>query len=273
MLSKRILSAVILVPLVIWAVLALDTTRFALAVLLAVLPAAWEWSALVPLRGNIPRGLYVLATAVLVATVWRFAGQERLVDLLLWVALAWWLIALFWITHPDAGRRRGLSSLLVKAVVGWLLLVSTWLALVVLHSRPDHGPEWVLFVLALVWVADSGAYFAGRQWGRRKLAPQVSPGKSWEGVYGALAACAVYALLIAWALGVQGRDLASFLLVCLLTVLFSIAGDLLESLMKRQQDVKDSGTLIPGHGGVLDRIDSLLAAVPIFTLGLRWVDL
>ena len=152
-------------------------------------------------------------------------------------------------------------------------MVSTWLALVVLHSRPDQGPHWVLFLLVLVWVADSGAFFAGRQFGRTKLAPKVSPGKTWEGVFGALIACALFAFGYARFLELQGLALTGFILISLVTVLFSVAGDLLESLLKRQHGVKDSGTLIPGHGGILDRIDSLFAAAPIFLFGLRWIEL
>jgi phosphatidate cytidylyltransferase len=131
----------------------------------------------------------------------------------------------------------------------------------------------VLYVLVLVWVADSGAFFAGRQFGRNKLAPRVSPGKTWEGVIGALVACSLFAFGYAQFIDLQGSALTGFILVCLVTVLFSIAGDLLVSLMKRQQGVKDTGTLIPGHGGILDRIDSLLAAAPVFLLGIRWVEL
>ncbi len=271
MLKQRILSALVMVPLVVAAVLLLDNAWFALVMLVVVLLGAWEWGTLIPLHGTPARSLFMGATALLLVPVWHFASREAVVDALLYTALGWWLVALFWISRPGAGGQPWLA--VVKACIGWLLLASTWLALVVLHARPDHGPWWVLFVLALVWVADSGAYFSGRRWGRRKLAPAVSPGKTWEGVYGALAVCTLYTVAAAWAFGMQGRDLAGFLLICLVTVLFSIAGDLFESLMKRQQGIKDSGTLIPGHGGILDRIDSLLAAVPIFTLGLRWVDL
>ena len=152
-------------------------------------------------------------------------------------------------------------------------MLSTWLALVVLHSRPDQGPHWVLYLLVLVWVADSGAFFAGRQFGRTRLAPKVSPGKTWEGVLGGLTACALFAFGYAHYLELQGAVLTGFVLVSLVTVLFSVAGDLLESLLKRQRGVKDSGTLIPGHGGILDRIDSLFAAAPVFLLGLRWIEL
>jgi phosphatidate cytidylyltransferase len=272
-LKYRILSALVLVPLVVLAVLKLDVGSFALLAALAVMLGGWEWSALIPLRQPLLRAGYLLLLLGLLALVWKFAQLELLVNVALWLAMLWWLFALFWISRPQLGGGETVSHSVMKAALGIGLLVSTWLALVVMHSRPDQGPHWVLYVLVLVWVADSGAFFAGRQWGQTRLAPQVSPGKTWEGVFGALVACSLYAVGYAWYLGLQGAVLTSFVLVCLVTVLFSIAGDLLESLMKRQRGVKDSGTLIPGHGGILDRIDSLLAAAPVFLFGLRWIDL
>ncbi len=129
----------------------------------------------------------------------------------------------------------------------------------------------MLFLLVLIWIADSGAYFAGRRWGRVKLAPAVSPGKTREGVYGALAGAMLCALALAWMRPEIGAALVTIPL-CLLTCLVSVAGDLFESLIKRQAGVKDSGTLLPGHGGVLDRIDSLTAAAPVFVFGLMWLE-
>jgi phosphatidate cytidylyltransferase len=272
-LKQRFISALIAVPLVVVLVLKLNLSGFALVAALAMLIAAWEWSALIPLHHPATRIAYLLLTLFCLAVIWNFAQSELLVDVVLWAALAWWLFVLYWITRPALGGEATLAHALGKALLGLGLMVSTWLALVVLHSRPDQGPHWVLYALVLVWVADSGAFFAGRQFGRNKLAPRVSPGKTWEGVIGALVACSLFAFGYAQFIDLQGSALAGFILVCLVTVLFSIAGDLLVSLMKRQQGVKDTGTLIPGHGGILDRIDSLLAAAPVFLLGIRWVEL
>jgi phosphatidate cytidylyltransferase len=272
-LKYRIISALLLVPLVVLAVLRLDLANFALLAALAMLLGAWEWSGLIPLREPLARAGYVVLTLALLAATWMFARLEGLVNAVLWLAVIWWLFALFWISRPQLGSGLGLAHTLIKGALGVGLFITTWLALVVLHSRPDQGPHWVLYVLVLVWIADSGAYFAGRKWGHTRLAPAVSPGKTWEGVLGALFACSLYAIGYAWFLGLHGAVLASFVLVCLVTVMFSIAGDLLESLMKRQRGVKDSGALIPGHGGILDRIDSLLAAAPVFAFGLRWIQL
>jgi phosphatidate cytidylyltransferase len=272
-LRQRILSALILVPLVVIGVLFTNQSAFAMLVALAMLLAAWEWSALIPLPGRPARISYLVLTSALTAVVWYFAESEIFVNSLLWLAMAWWLFVLFWITRPDIGSELNTRHVISKAVLGLGLLTSTWLALVVLHGRPDDGAHWVLYVLVLVWVADSGAFFAGKTFGRNKLAPTVSPGKTWEGVFGALVACALFAFGYARFLELKGAAFSSFILVCLVTVLFSIAGDLLESLIKRQRGVKDSGTLIPGHGGMLDRIDSLLAAAPVFLFGLRWIEL
>lgn len=273
MLKLRILSALVLVPLVILAVLRLDLSGFAMVTAVAVLLGAWEWGPLVPLRSLPTRAVFIVASLVVVVLLWQFAQSETLVNTVLWVAMGGWILMLFWITAPALGREETPPHSTFKYFLGIAVLASTWLALVVLHSRPDEGPRWVLFLLFLIWFADSGAYFAGRQWGKTKLAPEVSPGKTWEGVMGALTVCALFAFGFGRYVGLQGAMLASFTLVCLVTVLFSVAGDLLESLLKRHHGVKDSGTMIPGHGGVLDRIDSLLAAAPVFLFGLRWIEL
>jgi phosphatidate cytidylyltransferase len=272
-LKQRIVSALILVPLVVLSVLKLSQGSFALLLAFAMMLAAWEWSSLVPLRSMTARLLFVLLTLCLLIVVWNLAASELLVNIVLWMAMAWWLFVLFWITQPMLGSGETFGHAIFKSLLGIGLLLSTWLAFVVLHSRPDQGPQWVLYVLFLIWIADSGAFFSGRYWGRNKLAPAVSPGKTWEGVLGALVISSMFAFGYARFIDLRGAALASFVLVCFVTVLFSIAGDLLESLLKRQHGVKDSGSLIPGHGGILDRIDSLMAAAPVFLFSLRWVDL
>ena len=268
MLKQRILTALILIPLVVWAVLQLPTHWFAVLLAVLVLMGAWEWSNLAGLDAPMARSLYVSLLALALWLAWWWHAQP-LAQGVLALACVGWVLALAWIGRPDFAR----AQRLFKAVVGFWVLVPAWLGLVLLHGHPGPGPQLVLFLMVLIWVADSGAYFAGRRWGHTKLAPRVSPGKTWEGVYGALAACALVALLGAWWMEGSVRELISFLLICLVTILFSIAGDLLESLMKRQRGIKDSGRLLPGHGGVLDRVDSLTAAAPVFVLGLYWTEL
>jgi phosphatidate cytidylyltransferase len=160
------------------------------------------------------------------------------------------------------------ASRLLKTIQGALVLGPAWLSLVLLHGAGRHSRLIVVLLFLLVWTADIAAYFSGRRWGRAKLSPRISPGKTWAGLYGALIATQVVAL--AWALfdNIQGIDMLLFLILCLITVLTSVLGDLQVSLLKRSIHVKDSGNLLPGHGGVLDRIDSLTAAAPVFVTGL-----
>lgn len=268
MLRQRILTALVLIPLVILAVLQLPTQQFAALLAVLVLMGAWEWSNLAGLASPVSRVAYVALVVLALWLAWWWHGQPVAQGILV-LAFAGWVLALAWIGRPDFAR----GNRLFKLVTGLWVLVPAWLGLVLLHAHPAIGPQLVLFLMVLIWVADSGAFFAGRRWGRHKLAPSVSPGKTWEGVYGALAACALVALLGAWWMEGSPRELVSFLLICLVTILFSIAGDLFESLMKRQRGIKDSGQLLPGHGGVLDRVDSLTAAAPVFVLGLYWTEL
>lgn len=273
MLRQRIASALVMVPLVSLGVLYLQPAAFAAVAALIMLAAAWEWSALVPLRARAARIAFLAGAAAAIVIAWYCARNESFVNGVLWVAMAWWLFVLFWVSRPLLGSEASARHTIGKVVLGLGLLVSTWLALVVLHSRPDQGPHWVLYVMVLVWVADSSAFFVGKAIGSTKLAPTVSPGKTWEGVFGALLGSAVFAVGYARFVDLSGARFSSFILICLVTVLFSVVGDLLESLLKRQRGVKDSGTLIPGHGGILDRIDSLLAAAPVFLFGMRWIGL
>jgi phosphatidate cytidylyltransferase len=152
------------------------------------------------------------------------------------------------------------------------VLLGPWLALVHLHAAAPRGPELVLFLLLLIWTADVAAFFAGRRWGQAKLTPAVSPGKTRVGVYGALLGAALAALALAWWLRLVPALTAAAVAICVATAFVSVVGDLFESLVKRRRGVKDSGRLLPGHGGILDRIDSLTAAAPMFTLGILWLE-
>ncbi len=140
--------------------------------------------------------------------------------------------------------------------------------MVLLHGGRGDGVYLVLFLLVMIWIADSAAYFSGRRWGKTRLAGRISPGKSWEGVFGALFATSAFSLAAASFKDMQGTEILVFLFICLVTVSASILGDLMESMIKRQSGLKDSGSLLPGHGGVLDRMDSLTAAAPVFLSGL-----
>lgn len=263
MLWQRLLTAALLIPLLVWADYALASRYFALLIAAIILYGAWEWARLTGFARLFQRLGYVLLAA---AALWG-AAQLPL-QLILWVALAWWTIALLWVLRFPRDERMWSQRALASAA-GILVLVPAWRALSALHE--DYGPHAVLFLLGMIWLADSAAYFAGSRWGRRKLAPLVSPGKTWEGVYGAVAAALLAALAGGFLAGLDAGAYALFALLCLATVAISIVGDLFKSMYKRHAKVKDSGTLFPGHGGVLDRIDSLTAATPLFVLGLIYM--
>lgn len=272
MLKWRLLSAALLVPLVVLGVLRLPAPAFA-ALLGAVLVAAsWEWSRLVPLSGYPARMLYSAAIAGLLALTW-WAGPDRLVIYLLVAAGCWWLFVLYWLTHPQRCAVNSTPCVVLKLLAGALVSVPPWAALVVLHRHGSNGPLLTLLLLVMIWLADSGAYFAGRRWGRHKLAPLISPGKTREGLYGGLLASLLFAGIASWWYSHSPSWTLSFVLVALPAMLFSVVGDLLESMMKRQSGIKDSGSLIPGHGGIFDRIDSLVAAAPVFLAGFLWLAL
>jgi phosphatidate cytidylyltransferase len=181
--------------------------------------------------------------------------------------MLWWLVVLVRASRFNADQPfSGLS--LIQLFEGIVVLIPAWMALVLIHRLPQDGPRMLAFLLILIWSADIGAYFSGRRWGRIKLAPRVSPGKTREGVYGAMVGAVICGLVLAWW---QHWGLLGYLyavILCLITSLVSILGDLFVSMLKRLRGVKDSGTLLPGHGGLLDRIDSLTAASPLFLFGL-----
>lgn len=242
---------------------------------------AWEWGPLMGFANKRRRLAFVGITSILIATLWHFLPLEQLwhapkllleqANIVLWLAVAWWLLSAgltflyprystFWSSHRS-----------VRGIFGCLTLIPTWLAFMVLRSSDYqvdsyHGAQLLMFLLLMVWSADVGAYFVGKSIGKRKLLPNVSPGKTLEGFLGGVIfACVMVAVagyIIDW-------SIAQYRVVIPVTILIttiSVLGDLNESMFKRQAGVKDSGTILPGHGGVLDRIDSLTATAPIYAL-------
>ncbi|HKE39757.1 MAG TPA: phosphatidate cytidylyltransferase [Casimicrobiaceae bacterium] len=270
MLKTRILTAVVLIPLVLLALFGLGTRGWGLVALAIVVIAAGEWAGLASFRP--PFAILFVAAVLLIGATLLFAGVADFTDEKGWpdallvsvcgtTTLFWLFIAPMWLY---SGWR--VTSAPVLALLGWLLLLATWVAVVQVRAR---GPWLLLALMAIVWIADTAAYFAGRRFGRHKLAPSISPGKTWEGVAGAMIAVAAYALVLL-ALAESGglvhsvtpAAAAAWIVLALLLASLSIVGDLFESHLKRQRGVKDSGRLLPGHGGVLDRIDALIAAMP-----------
>lgn len=268
MLSTRILTALILVPLVLAALFLLPPKGWGAVTLVAIVAAAIEWANLAGYRK--PMWLLFVTGTLLIGLnllLSPSSGFDRgwpdgiVLAVCGPAALFWLLVAPLWLRYNWKPAPR-----LAMAVVGWLVLIGAWVALAQLQAR---SPWLVLAAMAIVWIADTAAYFSGRAFGRRKLAPTISPGKTWEGVYGALAAVAVYALTLVpfareagYTREVSAIAVTVWVACALALTALSVAGDLFESLLKRHAGVKDSGNLLPGHGGVLDRVDALLAAMP-----------
>ena len=256
MIRQRVISAVVIAVLLVAAVLWLPRWWSAAALSLVLAAAAWEWSGFVG-TGALQRAAFMLLTGLACALWWELSAASEVV---LWLALAFWSATLLWVfLWPRMGRTAVFAA-------GVLALSFAWCALVRMRVDWDRGSHAVMYALLIVWLADSGAYFAGRTWGVRKLAPSVSPRKTWAGLWGGLAACALLAVA---ASVVEGLPMLPLLAVTVAVGAYSVVGDLIESLCKRFAGLKDSGALIPGHGGVLDRFDSLLAAAPLLMLGIE----
>jgi phosphatidate cytidylyltransferase len=264
-LQARIVTALLLAALVILVLLYLSPKVAAVLIAIAIFAAGWEWAGFAHLTSAPARFGYAASVVLVLAGAEVLARDPARLELLLRGAALWWLVAFVWLAaRAQAGGR------LAATIVGFLVLVPAGLGLAHLVALQPNGQVLLLYLLVLIAAADVGAYFGGRAFGRRKLAPHVSPGKTWEGfAAGMLAAAAV---------GVAGALLFEvpfwpWLFLCELVALVSVIGDLTESMFKRHVGLKDSGSLLPGHGGVLDRIDSLTAAAPTFLLGLMALGL
>lgn len=273
MLNRRILTALVLVPLLTAALFYFTTFWVALLFGVFILVGAWEWGALAGLVTPMQRGFYAVGlTSFGALTVIALLRDPSSVVPLLGAAVLWWLwvfVELLRHSSPDDGW---LATRMGRLVSGFCTLVPAWAAPLYLHAVDPSSPALLLFLFVLVWTADSAAYFFGWAFGRRKLAPRISPGKTVEGVLGGLGAVALLAYAcgtIIWRL--EGALLYAWLGVGLIAAAMSVVGDLAESKLKRTAGVKDSGRILPGHGGVLDRIDAFTAAAPVFVFG--WVFL
>ena len=265
MLKQRIITALVLLPFALAGFFLLDGTWFALFIGLVVTLGGGLWARLAGVAAQPARVGYALLVAVSLFALYRVPA---LAPWLLWLGVGWWAVATAMVfNYPASSRYWG--GPFGKLLIGLLILLPAWQGLQLLKQWPEAN-LLILAVMVLVWGADIGAYFSGRRFGKRKLAPRVSPGKSWEGVIGGqlatLAICLVVGLYRGWSVG----DLLLAMAGTVAVVLISVVGDLTESMFKRQAGLKDSSNLLPGHGGVLDRIDSLTAAIPLFA-ALLWL--
>lgn len=260
MLKTRITTAVI--ALVILGVVLFIVPALLAKVLIAfvILLGAWEWSGFLETQNQSGRYVFVSIIAALMAAVMFVLPQQSY--LALQVACIWWPVAFVWILFFPTP-----IPAVVRWICGVLVLLPVFVAMETLY---DRSPQFLLLSLLIVWAADIGGYFCGKMFGRVKLAPSISPGKTWEGVVGGLAVVSI--LAVAWA-RFDDQQISVVLPFFLALAAISVVGDLTVSMFKRTAGVKDSGTLFPGHGGVLDRIDSLAATAPLFALGLVWLGL
>lgn len=263
MIKYRFITALVLAPLVIVGVLFLPSPWFTLLWGLVIAVAAWEWAGISGLQGWIGRSAFLLALGLPMVLARHWAPYA--IDWLMYPVLAWWILVGVALRAQPQRLLAFQFPLVLKLSLGWFLLLAAWILFIWLWR--NFGPAQALYLLVLISFADIAAYFIGQRWGFTKLLPEISPGKTVEGLYGALAVATLVALAAALWFRFEPVQIADFVMLSLVTVVVSVCGDLFESLLKRQRGVKDSGSLLPGHGGVLDRIDSLLAGVAVFYTG------
>ena len=273
MTKTRVIAALVMAPVAIAAILLLPTQWLVALVALVFLVGLWEWFKLAEIDDTLSRTVLLVANLLLmVLLVWASAGSMVLFQIVTLVGVAWWCLALLWLRFFNFASDHETYARVFKLAAGTLAVIPAWCALGLIHASQPNGHLWLFTALSIVWAADSGAYFAGRAFGgklfgSRKLAPRISPNKTIEGLLGGLVAGVACGLFFASLAGMTMAQVPAVALVAVATVLFSVIGDLFESLLKRHVGAKDSGNLIPGHGGILDRIDGVLAALPIFALG------
>ena len=259
-LRQRVITALLLAGLVVGALLGLPGHAAAGAIALVMLAGAWEWATFAGLSSTAGRLGYVALVATAIGLLWTASHDGTSLRAILVLTMLWWLAGLLWLLF--ASRRGGPVA---AGLAGLAVLAPAAVGLARLVLIEPQGREMLFFLLVLTAAADVGAFFGGRCFGRRKLAPEVSPGKTWEGLMSGMLAASLAATGGALLLG---QPLLPWLGLCLAVALVSVVGDLVESMFKRRTGLKDSGSWLPGHGGVLDRIDSLTAAAPAFVLGL-----
>lgn len=266
MLKTRIITALILAPIAIGGIFFLPPLGFALFTGVIISIGAWEWANMSGISGQGGRVAYGALVAAVLYGLINVPAVE-----VLWLSLVWWFLCFMLVrSYPKGSEKWG--GVPARAIMGLFVLVPAWVGLNHLRTGGlsfgsiDNNLLLILYVFCVVWVADIGAYFAGRAFGKAKLAPRVSPGKSWAGVWGGLAAVGVFAAVASMLASASGSDTLLLVVASLITGLVSVLGDLLESMLKRFRGIKDSSQLLPGHGGIMDRIDSLTAAIPVFAL-------
>jgi phosphatidate cytidylyltransferase len=273
MLKQRVITGLIMAGIFLAAIIFLPLPGLALLLGILVSMGAWEWTRLAGLNSSVARVFYVLVLVAVLGAFYSYCqlgndpSQEQ-VQPILGVACLWWSFAMLWVKGYPASAVLW-RTVAMRCLMGQLILAPAWMSAVFLLSFPRGGMLLVVMVL-VVAAADIGAYFSGKRFGKHKLAVLVSPAKTWEGFWGGIICCVLLAVLLWYLLPDQAAhiSLSSVVAVTVTTALASVVGDLTVSMVKRESGVKDSGSLLPGHGGMLDRLDSLCGAAPVFALGL-----
>jgi phosphatidate cytidylyltransferase len=281
LLKQRIITALILAPAAILAIFYLPLAYFAALLMVIIGIGAWEWGPLMGVVDKTKRLIFTAVTIILTSGVWALLSPSDLwlnskelhnyALILLWIAVAWWVLSAFlMLSYPNSSGFWS-KHRFIRGMFGWLTLIPTWLAFMVIRTNDYqvdayHGAQLLMFLFLMVWSADIGAYFVGKAIGKNKLMPNVSPGKTFEGFLGGVVFACLLVAITTYSLGWPSDKVITVLLVTVLITTVSVLGDLNESMFKRQAGVKDSGSILPGHGGILDRIDSLTATAPIFAL-------
>lgn len=267
MLRYRALTWTLLIVFVIWGIYSLPPVGFAMIMTLFWGLAAWEWTGLVKIETYVERTLFIIFILLFSVAAYLYFPKTSLLA----GSLAWFVALYFILRFPDVIQFPTTSSQL-KLLLGVFLLTPCWVGLNLIRSY-DRGLIYLFFVLSLIWMMDTVGYLVGKPWGRHKLIARLSPGKSIEGVFGGLLFTFLLSGMVVYSSKVPFKQTPLTLILILLVACFSVIGDLFESLLKRQAGVKDSGRVLPGHGGMLDRMDSTLAAVPLFACILPWIHI
>ena len=279
MLIQRLLAALVLIPIVIAGLFFLSISNFAIVMLVIFALSSWEWAQFLHFTTKRSKSIFTILFTTLAAIIYYLPSYVYLpiniFEIILLSSIAWWSVALVLVlSYPKSVKLWG-TSFFNKLLFAFFTLMPFFIAMIQLRQinyglNSYEGAYWLLYILVLVWATDSGAYFAGRLWGKHKLAPSVSPGKTIEGLMGGVASSIIIGLLVYYS-HFFNAPFYPFMISSVVAIFASVLGDLTESMFKREANIKDSGHLIPGHGGILDRIDSLTAAMPIFAAFILYI--
>ncbi len=263
MLYQRILTAIPLAIFVFWIIFYQPTSIFSYFIIFVILIAGYEWAKLSGVKNFLLRIIYTIVITTFTWSLYKYAADY--ISWVIYFSVLWWLAVTFYLMSAKP-KEENTSLKLDKLIIAFIVLPAAALAMQKIHGF-SQGAAWLFYALSLVWVADIGAYFSGKNFGKNKLAPAISPGKTKEGLYGAVLATSIYTIAASYYFNLNLEQSALLVLLSVVLTLVSVSGDLYISFLKREIGLKDTGNILPGHGGILDRIDSALAAMPVFIAG------